>query len=105
VIDDFGTGFSSLNYLKMLPAEKIKVDRSFVRMLDHAGPDATIVGAIVAMAHGLGMKVVAEGVETVDQFHRLRAMECDEMQGFLISPPVDGQAATKLLGRMKKRAA
>jgi EAL domain-containing protein (putative c-di-GMP-specific phosphodiesterase class I) len=51
------------------------------------------------------MKVVAEGVETVDQFHRLRAMGCDEMQGFLISPPVDGQAATKLLGRMKKRAA
>ena len=104
-IDDFGTGFSSLNYLKMLPAEKIKVDRSFVRMLNHPGPDATIVGAIISMAHGLGMKVVAEGVETVEQYHRLRAMKCDEMQGHLVSPAVDGEAATKLLGRMKSRAA
>jgi EAL domain-containing protein (putative c-di-GMP-specific phosphodiesterase class I) len=74
-------------------------------MLDHPGPDATIVGAIIAMAHGLGMKVVAEGVETVDQFHRLRGMDCDEMQGYLISPPVDAAAATNLLRRMKKRAA
>jgi EAL domain-containing protein (putative c-di-GMP-specific phosphodiesterase class I) len=104
-IDDFGTGFSSLNYLKMLPARKIKVDRSFVRMLNQDGPDATIVNAIISMAHGLGMKVVAEGVETLEQFHRLRAMQCDEMQGYLVSGAVDGDSATKLLGKMTKRAA
>lgn len=104
-IDDFGTGFSSLNYLKMLPAEKIKVDRSFVRMLNHSGPDATIVSAVISMAHGLGMKVVAEGVETVEQFERLRRMNCDEMQGYLISPAVDGERATKLLEKYLKKPA
>jgi len=104
-IDDFGTGFSSLNYLKMLPAEKIKVDRTFVRMLNHAGPDATIVSAVISMAHGLGMKVVAEGVETMEQFERLRRMNCDEMQGYLVSPAVDGEKATKILERYRRKPA
>jgi EAL domain-containing protein (putative c-di-GMP-specific phosphodiesterase class I) len=89
----------------MLPAEKIKVDRSFVRMLNQAGPDATIVSAVISMAHGLGMKVVAEGVETVEQFERLRRMNCDEMQGYLISPAVDGERATRILEKYAKRSA
>jgi diguanylate cyclase (GGDEF)-like protein len=102
-IDDFGTGYSSLNYLKMLPAEKIKVDRTFVRMLNHPGPDATIVGAVIAMAHGLGMKVVAEGVETLEQYRRLKAMGCDEMQGYLVSKPLDGLDATELLQKFSQK--
>jgi len=96
-IDDFGTGYSSLNYLKVLPAQELKIDRSFIRMLNYDGPDAAIVQAIITMAHSLQLSVVGEGVETMEQFRRLRTLHCDEMQGYLVSPALPGDQATKLL--------
>jgi diguanylate cyclase (GGDEF)-like protein/PAS domain S-box-containing protein len=87
-IDDFGTGYSSLSYLKRFPVDYVKIDRSFISELQQFGEDATIVRAIIAMVHSLELKVVAEGVETQAQLDFLKAHQCDEVQGFLISKPV-----------------
>ena len=84
-IDDFGTGYSSLNCLKKLPVDIVKVDRSFVKDIRPEGQDAEIVRAIVSMAHNLGLKVIAEGVETLGQLEFLRSLDCDEMQGYFVS--------------------
>ena len=95
-IDDFGTGYSSLSYLKRFPVDRLKVDRSFVQHMDDAD-DAVIVRAIIALGHNLGLKVLAEGVETEEQLAFLRANGCDELQGYLISKPVSAWQMTKLL--------
>jgi len=87
-IDDFGTGYSSLSYLKRFPIDCLKIDRSFVRDVTTNLDDASICGAVVAMAHNLCMKVVAEGVETREQWHYLKTLGCDEVQGYLVSRPV-----------------
>ena len=87
-IDDFGTGYSSLSYLKRFPVDSLKIDRSFVRDLHCDRDDATICAAILAMAHELGLKVVAEGVENEQQLEFLRRHGCDLVQGFLFSKPV-----------------
>jgi diguanylate cyclase (GGDEF)-like protein len=87
-MDDFGTGYSSFNYLKKFPLDIVKIDRSFVQDVTKNKEDATIVKAMIAMAHSLNLRVVAEGVETGEQLQFLRENGCDEMQGYLLSPPV-----------------
>jgi EAL domain-containing protein (putative c-di-GMP-specific phosphodiesterase class I) len=87
-IDDFGTGYSSLNYLKRLPLYELKIDKSFVQDIPGDANDTAIVGSILSMARQFGLKVVAEGVETVEQANYLIANDCDSMQGFLYSRPI-----------------
>jgi len=87
-IDDFGTGYSSLSQLKRFPVDALKIDRSFVGSLPEDADDSSITLAIIALAHSLGIRVVAEGVETEAQFSFLKEHGCDEVQGYLFSPPV-----------------
>ncbi|MGE8098838.1 EAL domain-containing protein [Pseudomonas fluorescens] len=96
-IDDFGTGYSSLSYLKRIPVDYVKIDQAFIRGLGEGGEDAAITRAIIAMAHGLSLKVVAEGVETAEQLAFLEAESCDEVQGYLISRPVEAFKLANLL--------
>ncbi|WP_312954842.1 putative bifunctional diguanylate cyclase/phosphodiesterase [Pseudomonas songnenensis] len=96
-IDDFGTGFSSLSYLKRFPVDYVKIDRSFISELEHSSQDAAITRAIIAMVHSLERKVVAEGVETQAQMDFLKANHCDEIQGYLLSPPVPALQFAELL--------
>ncbi len=99
-IDDFGTGYSSLSYLKKLPINTIKIDRSFIHDLTgHMNNGSTIVAGIAAMAKGLNLKVVAEGVETQEQLDYLQTLGCDTYQGFFYSRPVNAGAATEILTR------
>ncbi|KRC36416.1 MULTISPECIES: putative bifunctional diguanylate cyclase/phosphodiesterase [unclassified Acidovorax] len=87
-IDDFGTGYSSLNYLRQLPAQQLKIDRSFVNDLEDSEDARAVVSAVVSLAHALGLRVVAEGVETIGQRDILLAMDCDELQGFFFARPM-----------------
>ena len=97
LIDDFGTGYSSLSYLKKLPIYKLKIDQSFITHLSKDRDFQAITNAIIAMAHVLKIKVVAEGVETEDQMLFLNSRDCDEMQGYLFSKPVPAREFEKLL--------
>jgi len=97
VIDDFGTGYSSLAYLQQLPIDLLKVDRSFVNNAVSDADSAAIVRAIIAMAHGLGIQVVAEGVETTQQLNLLYRERSDFIQGYYFSPPVPADAFAEML--------
>jgi EAL domain-containing protein (putative c-di-GMP-specific phosphodiesterase class I) len=85
-IDDFGTGFSNLSYLRSIPADVLKIDQSFIRPLK--GSDDFLVRQILSMAHGLGLEVCAEGIETPESYALLRMLGCDEGQGYHIARPM-----------------
>jgi diguanylate cyclase (GGDEF)-like protein len=96
-VDDFGTGYSSLNYLARLPVDTLKIDRSFVISLRDTGYPRNIVAMIVSLAHTLGLKVIAEGVEEDEQLELLRELGCDQIQGFFISRPVPAEDIDAML--------
>ncbi|MDH5278435.1 MAG: EAL domain-containing protein [Actinomycetota bacterium] len=98
-LDDFGTGYSSMALLKQLPVTEIKIDRSFVSRLTHDDDDATIVGSIVDLAHGLGMRAVAEGVETREVWDLLDDLGCDAAQGWYVSHPMTGTSVSEWMLR------
>ncbi|MCB1008287.1 MAG: bifunctional diguanylate cyclase/phosphodiesterase, partial [Acidobacteria bacterium] len=96
-VDDFGIGYSSLSYLRELPIETVKLDSSFIRELGRRPEDSRIVGAVIQLAHGLGMEVVAEGVEEEEQMAVLELLYCDKMQGFLFSRPLPPERFEELM--------
>ena len=102
-IDDFGTGYSLLGYLHTLPIDTLKINRTFIDRLGNNDKGSEIVQSIMTMAHGFGMRVVAEGVETDDQLSKLKMMDCEYVQGFLFAKPVSSQEAGALLGKLFAR--
>jgi diguanylate cyclase len=103
-IDDFGTEYSSLAYLKRFPVTSLKIDRSFVDTLEEDdSSDATLIAAVVAMAHALGITTIAEGVETTSQAHRLMELGCDALQGYLYSRPVRAEGLPYVVNSMWKQ--
>jgi diguanylate cyclase (GGDEF)-like protein len=101
-VDDFGTGYSSMSYLRSFPIDKLKIDRSFIADLTTRADDASIVRAIVSLAHGLQIKVVAEGVETLEQLKFLQSVGCDQYQGYHFSQPLPANEFAELVTRWEK---
>lgn len=97
-LDDFGTGYSSLSYIQRFPVSTLKIDQSFIKRIG-GDQNGEIVRAVVTLARNLGMEVVAEGIETELQLDQLRALNCEQGQGFYFSNPVDVESATALIER------
>jgi EAL domain-containing protein (putative c-di-GMP-specific phosphodiesterase class I) len=96
-VDDFGTGYSNLGYLTSLPISSLKIDRSFVAMFDHTGSSPAIVQTIIMLARNLGLRVVAEGVESEQQLEELKKLDCDAAQGYLFARPMELEAICRFL--------
>jgi diguanylate cyclase len=96
-LDDFGTGYSSLNYLRQFPIDALKIDRTFINEVMINSQTAAIVKSIISIAHSLNLPVIAEGVETEEQFNFLYDLHCDFLQGYLISPPVPLEKIEEIL--------
>jgi EAL domain-containing protein (putative c-di-GMP-specific phosphodiesterase class I) len=96
-LDDFGSGFSSLSYVRTLPIHIIKIDKQFIRDIRNSPHDAVLVASIISLAHNLGMQVIAEGVETLEQLIYLKTAGCDQAQGYYFSRPVPAASARELL--------
>ncbi|HHT88531.1 MAG TPA: EAL domain-containing protein, partial [Clostridiales bacterium] len=96
-LDDFGTGYASLSYLQMLPINVLKIDKTFIDKIDRQDSESNIVGYIIYLAHQLGIEVVAEGVETEEQLDYLIEQNCDYVQGYLLSRPLEEDKVIKLL--------
>jgi EAL domain-containing protein (putative c-di-GMP-specific phosphodiesterase class I) len=104
-LDDFGSGYSSLGYLRRFPVDTVKVDREFVANLGHDVPSQIIVTAVIALAHGLGMTVISEGVETAGQHQELTRLGSDSCQGFYFARPMPYPKLHGLIGRLADASA
>jgi EAL domain-containing protein (putative c-di-GMP-specific phosphodiesterase class I) len=96
-VDDFGTGYSSLSYLRRFPLDSLKIDRSFLHKIHVAPDDSIIISAIIAMGRNIGLRVIAEGVETAEELAFLKANDCDEAQGYFFNRPAPAEEFVKLL--------
>lgn len=103
VLDDFGTGNSSINYLKKIHFDRLKIDQTFVQNISRSKSDEVIIEAIIAMARSFNFKVLAEGVENEKQIKFLKEKNCDGVQGFLLSKPVFAEEITKILHERNSR--
>ena len=99
-IDDFGTGYASLSYLKRLPVDCLKIDRSLVKGVGYETEDTAIIRAVTGLAHSLGITVTAEGIETREQLVQLRAVGCDQGQGYFFARPVSADRIPELLASL-----